>query len=134
MNSRKDPQNMLPFVRNHRRRKDLRRFPSRGGFTLIELLVVIAIIGLLLSVLLPSLRKAKEVAQATVCRSNVRQWGLTWRMYTDAYAGKWPYAVAGGFRAHWIRPLRDTFPERFNLLLCPTATRTNPMCTQTAAG
>jgi len=102
--------------------------PSRRrGFTLIELLVVIAIIALLMTIVMPSMKKARELAQATICRSNVRQWGLTWKMYTDAYAGKWPdTATGGGLRAHWIRPLRDTFPERFNLLLCPTATKLLP--------
>jgi len=53
------------------------------AFTLIELLIVIAIIALLLSVLLPSLKKAKEAARNVVCKSNLRQWSLVFSMYTE---------------------------------------------------
>lgn len=53
------------------------------GFTLIELLVVIAIIALLLSVILPSLRKVKETAKATLCLNNQRQIGLFLAMYAE---------------------------------------------------
>ena len=46
------------------------------GFTLIELLVVIAVLALLLSVIMPSLTKAKEFARRTVCLSHLSQLGL----------------------------------------------------------
>ena len=58
-----------------------KRFPT--GFTLIELLVVIAIIALLLSIIMPSLRAAKQLAQGMVCTSNVRQLSVGWTMYAD---------------------------------------------------
>ena len=53
----------------------------KRGFTLIELLVVIAIIALLLSILLPSLQKVKQLATAAVCMSNERQLSIAWHSY-----------------------------------------------------
>jgi len=55
--------------------------PSRRGFTLIELLVVIAIIALLVSMLMPSLRQAKELARQSACMAHMRQVGTALSMY-----------------------------------------------------
>lgn len=51
------------------------------AFTLIELLVVIAIIAILLSVIIPSMRKAKEQAKFTICKNGLHQYGLAGEMY-----------------------------------------------------
>ena len=58
---------------------------ARIGFTLIELLVVIAIISLLVSILLPSLNRAKELAKQVVCASNLKSIGLALGMYTSEW-------------------------------------------------
>lgn len=63
---------------------------KRDGFTLVELLVVIGIIALLISILLPSLSRARQAAQLTVCLSNLRQWGNGMLMYTNTWKGALP--------------------------------------------
>jgi prepilin-type N-terminal cleavage/methylation domain-containing protein/prepilin-type processing-associated H-X9-DG protein len=55
----------------------------KQAFTLIELLVVIAIIALLLAVIIPSLKKAKEKAQETICRSNLKNIGMAFILYLE---------------------------------------------------
>jgi len=59
---------------------------SRGAFTIVELLVVVSILLLLVSILLPSLRKAKYTANLAVCASNQRQVVMASLSYTaDAF-------------------------------------------------
>ena len=55
----------------------------RHGFTLIELLVVVSIIALLVSILLPSLQKAREAAKTVVCKAQMRQIGFAFVYYGD---------------------------------------------------
>jgi len=73
------------------------------GFTLIELLVVIAIIAVLLSILMPAMRKIKEMARESVCKSNLRSVGLAVQMYLDDYERKIPNTL-GANRHMWHAP------------------------------
>ncbi len=63
---------------------------QRKGFTLIELLVVIAIIAILAAILLPALARAREAARRASCASNLKQWGIIFKMYAGEANGKFP--------------------------------------------
>jgi prepilin-type N-terminal cleavage/methylation domain-containing protein len=60
------------------------------GFTLIELLVVVTIIGILASLLLPSFSRAKQQAWKVVCLNNLRQGGISIKLYLDDQQARFP--------------------------------------------
>jgi len=86
---------------NDEQDKEMRR---RAGFTLIELLVVVAIIAVLISILVPSLKEAREQAQQIVCMSNKKQVALGLFMYADDYYGAIPASMwdVYGNGLHWV--------------------------------
>jgi prepilin-type N-terminal cleavage/methylation domain-containing protein/prepilin-type processing-associated H-X9-DG protein len=103
-----------------------RHSKNRSGFTLIELLVVISIIALLLSILVPSLGKAKEMAKETVCLTRMKQWGLAVKLYGNDYNDKFPdFKCSGpvaGAGHWWMQSLRPYY-ENPEIRLCPSAER-----------
>jgi len=66
---------------------------SLRGFTLVELLVVIGIIALLVSILLPSLNKARQQANLVACMANLRQIGSTLQIYAAQNKGLAPWGA-----------------------------------------
>ncbi|MGB4738138.1 MAG: DUF1559 domain-containing protein [Fuerstiella sp.] len=76
---------------------------KQRGFTLIELLVVIAIIAILISLLLPAVKQAREAARRTQCKNSLKQLGLAAHNYHDSHKGFPPGWVdqTNGSSANW---------------------------------
>lgn len=86
----------------------------RNTFTLLELLIVVGIIGILISMLLPSLNAAREKARLAVCSSNLSQHGQALAAFGSDNNGRFPTVPGNGdLRAGWsgITPLTDVFPR-----------------------
>lgn len=103
------------------------------GFTLIELLVIISIISLLMAVLMPSLKKARDAAKAICCASNIRQIGFAFNSYGMDYndfilkSTDLRTSGSGGLQA-WNFQLipyvgqtnsEDAFEDRAEVFFCP---------------
>jgi prepilin-type N-terminal cleavage/methylation domain-containing protein len=88
------------------------------GFTLVELLVVIGIIAVLISILLPTLSRARASAQRTQCLSGLRQLHLALVMYANTYNGAVPLGCWSGYRQQnfMVWRLGQQQPIMFGLL------------------
>src|SRR5688572_14076213 len=91
------------------------RAHRKHGFTLVELLVVIGIIAVLIAILLPALRKARQAAVTAACLSNLRQIGMAFHIYANDSKGWLP--SPGPNRDFRLKPgsISLTWPERLVL-------------------
>jgi len=81
--------------------------PQSGAFTLIELLVVVAIIGLLVSILLPSLAEARAQAKLTACLANLHDLGVALHTYAHDYDPYFPLTPYMGSNLNVDDPQAD---------------------------
>jgi len=88
-------------------------FKQNRKFTLIELLVVISIIGILMTILLPALKKGRNITLRATCANNLKQTYLAWNNYCDnhdeylhTYRNTvWGHPPSGSW--HWQRIMAD---------------------------
>jgi len=105
---------------------------KRAAFTLIELLVVISIIALLISILLPALRAARESAQSISCLSNLRQMGVAIHAYAAEHEDTMPMSgerwissamidspETGGVGYNWMGLLHKNNRMPLDVFICP---------------
>jgi prepilin-type N-terminal cleavage/methylation domain-containing protein len=122
---------LTPIRRVVGKRDGCLRQPFPVGFTLIELLVVIAIISLLVSILLPSLNKAKELARRAVCASNQRNLGLGIHFYGNEYNGYAPTSrVEYTYQARLLHTTSGSIRYFQNLALLYTNMFSHPVSEQ----
>jgi prepilin-type N-terminal cleavage/methylation domain-containing protein len=91
----------------------------KRGFTLIELLVVIAIIALLLSVMLPSLRKAKAYARKVIDSTNLRSLSMALHIYLNTNNDRF---FDYGTGTLWMDRISDAIDDLDAIRFCPETT------------
>ncbi|MDI6448649.1 type II secretion system protein [Anaerobaca lacustris] len=102
-----------------------KRSKRERAFTLIELLVVISIIAMLMALLFPVSRRARNQARAIACQAKLRQWGLIFKMYTDDNNGRW-FQEDGRGGVPWLPETVSMWHGHPSLLFCPMAVREPP--------
>jgi len=71
-----------------------------------------------MAILLPIVGRVRRNTQASVCQSNLRQWGMVYKMYTDEFDGRLPQDY-GEFA--WYYPISPYYSNDAKILFCPTA-------------
>ncbi|MDG2409358.1 MAG: prepilin-type N-terminal cleavage/methylation domain-containing protein [Pirellulales bacterium] len=104
------------------------------GFTLIELLVVIAIVGILIALLLPALASTRDSARAVVCKSNLRQIGLSLHTYAEGHGGRFPWTEHSDEDDSWIITLGPYLEDVDAVRVCPDDPRGMEWMTDAAKG
>ena len=74
----------------------------RNNFTLLELLVIVGIFGILISILLPSLRSAREKTRRAICMSNQQQIFRAQLMFSKDENGKFPMGTLGQYQFNYV--------------------------------
>jgi len=85
----------------------------KKGFTLVELLVVIAIIALLMSILMPSLSRVRQMANQVVCGTNLKGIGSAMMLYAGDFDNKYPRAA--GDDSEWGIDLPSSDADATNM-------------------
>jgi len=101
---------------------------NRKAFTLIELLVVIGVIAILMSILIPSLSKARESARDALCKANLHGWAQPVTLYLQDYKD----TFWRGFRSNqtagsnwWMKALEVYYAQIDKIRCCPKALKTS---------